>query len=308
MLASFQEALFGLDPDDINYKIFYENVSKSISFELILSRFEPGYTLYAYFMANAVGASYEEFVLVSAILSISIKLYCFAKLKRPVIVAALYLFSLFFMLELVQVRFALSLSFALLGVELWRRSQTTASIIFLFLAASVHYSVVIFIAFSVLPHIFLQALNRKHILIFLTSMIGLLAIIRDGSFVVDYVSSYNPLIRTYLLNQGGGDLNPINAQSLLFSLLIILGLFKWNNMTIFARRYYLFSLFSLSLYFVFLNSPVIASRVIEASTIAQIYWVTQGLGRSRAGVEIILLTFFSLFRFLDLLIFTELFI
>lgn len=306
VIASYQPYLFGMDPDDLNYLAFYLNIKDDAAEALEYSRFEPGYSAYVYIFSSVLDLGYENFVLLSALLSISLKFYCFASLRRPALVAGVYTLSLFALYELVQVRYALALSFVLLGIKLDLDGRRHVSAFFYVLAVTFHYATLALIVFVIFPSALTERIGRRELFLFLAAAFAVLPLLRAEKFS-DFVSGYAPLYRVYFMNYDSFLLNPINAQTVAFSVLVIIGLLRWEALSAMRRSLYLYSLCCLATYFVFLQSPVIASRFIEASTIGHIYWATQEPRIRRATLELTVILVFSIFYAGKLMLFSDMF-
>lgn len=211
---------FGDSPDLPNYLYYYNTIGPF--FDLANSRFEYGFQFLAWSWSN-LGLGYTSlFVLLSGF-SLGCKFYLFERyLSSPVMAAVSYILAFYLLHEYTQIRAAVGIAFALLGVHALLGRRWIAFAFFTILGILFHYSMV------VMP---LVALGSRQIKGRAVVVLGALVLIAGSTvlpavqqLIVDLFSALNPLTTAYVYN----DLNTDSANILSFASIMTVGILGWT--------------------------------------------------------------------------------
>lgn len=218
-LAAGQQWL-GDSPDLPNYLSYYNTIGPF--FDLANSRFEYGFQFLAWSWSN-LGFGYTSLFVVLAGFSLGCKFYLFERyLASPVMAAASYVLAFYLLHEYTQIRAAVGIAFALLGIHAMLGRRWVAFTLFTILGILFHYSMV------VMP---LVALGSRQIKGRAVVIVGALILVGGSTIlptvqqlIIDLFSALNPLTTAYVYN----DLNADSANILSFASVMTLGILGWK--------------------------------------------------------------------------------
>lgn len=264
--------LFGVSRDYTNYDSFFSTARRfAFDFEFLeTTRIEPIFTFLTWLSASFTKNNlliYSFFVC----LSLWVKGIAVSQVRNswPVMffVALFYGARFFPLLEMTQIRAALSSSFLLLAMKYSLTRHKKKSIFFSAISMGFHMSSSIAI-----PFVFLKKTPRRSY-IFLISL-GILAtslFLKD--FLIEVLSAHLKVIAMYA-SQGstgfGERVNPVNSAILLDMAMIAITFLFWNKSTLVMRRMVFLQVIGLMVFWSFHNYAVLAHRWRE---LISVFWV-----------------------------------
>lgn len=261
LIAGFR--LFGWANDTSNY---YEMaINQDV---ILLSKKELFFKFLIFINTKLFYRNFTSFLLIFALLGVSIKLYAFTKLSPiPILSIILYILSYFWLHEYIQIRAGVATGIFLLATKDLSEGNTRKYFIKTFLAIMFHWSSIVLI-----PLYFLvRKMSIKLIALFPALGIFLYLIGFDFNILIDYVlniSGIDPAL--YYMYAGYKNeinvFNPIAVSYLLIFLGITLLLFR-NRYSFSEYEVTLYKIFSIGIFIFFLTSllhaPVVAFRLLE---------------------------------------------
>lgn len=264
--------LFGVSRDYLNYSNFFSTVrALNFSFEIFhMTRFEPLFT----FLSSVFVSLTESNLLVYALLvffSLWIKSIAILQTThswRIIFIICLFYAARFFpLLEMTQIRAAISSSFLFFAFYFSLREQRKWSILMSFLSVGFHMSSVIVIPFV----LFITPPRRLYV--FFISMAFLITGFFLKDILIGILSSHFRVIALYASRGAAGfgeQVNPINSAVILDFAMIITALYFWNNSTVLMRQMVFLQIISLMIFWSFYNYGVFAHRWRE---LISVFWV-----------------------------------
>lgn len=262
---------FGIDPDYQAYKHLYTIIDK-VRFDEIEEINDRGFLIFIFF-AKTLDISFDFFLWFVCFSSLMIKVFCVAKKSPESTVYFILFYSMTFFLlhELVQVRIAIAISLFYLVLNFSMFDTWKNRFVYLFIgiiAASFHLSV---------GFLFFIPIIKVRLRLFLACLLFFVFVVNNSLFygnLSEYLSNYSNVgidIISYLneLNGSTDNLSILNSANLFTFMFLILSLCLHNKMEVTdAEQYVLdlnikFLMFSLVLFFLFSNSPVVAYRMSE---------------------------------------------
>jgi len=210
---------FGDSPDLPNYLLYYQTIGPF--FDLANSRFEYGFQIVSW-LWSSLGLGYESLFVVMAGVSLGCKFYLFERyLRSPILAAVSYILGFYLLHEYTQIRAAVGIGFALLGIHAMLQRRWWMFAVFTIAGILFHYSMI------VMPLVALGARQIKGRVVIIAGALILVA----GStilpalqqLIVDVFSQFNPLTTAYVYN----DLNADGANILSFASVMTVGIIVW---------------------------------------------------------------------------------
>ncbi len=255
----------GLDRDSITYA----NIIQSYK-DINLLALEPAFWVIKWFNDIFFNGNVRTFLLIYAILGVSIKFLAIKRLsKLPWLSAGVYLSSYFILDEMTQIRAGVATGFFLLSIPDIYNRNFTKFILKALLAFSFHYSAIL-----MFPLYFLHP-KKLNIAYFLVPIVGLISAYFDLSkTLLSSLANLAPnflayKINTYLTLLELGEHSEINIVNFYYSSLLLLTYFGFflyikikikNDYDILFLKILALSLFS---FYFFSDIPVFAFRVSE---------------------------------------------
>lgn len=210
---------FGDSPDLPNYLFYYQTIGPF--FDLANSRFEYGFQIISWLWSN-LGLGYESLFVLMAGVSLGCKFYLFERyLRSPILAAVSYILGFYLLHEYTQIRAAVGIGFALLGIHAMLGRRWWMFVVFTIAGILFHYSMV------VMP---LIALGARQIKGRVVIIVGALILVAGSTvlpaiqqLIVDVFSQFNPLTTAYVYN----DLNADGANILSFASVMTVGIIVW---------------------------------------------------------------------------------
>lgn len=216
------QQLLGDSPDLLNYLAFYNSIGPFFDYEN--SRFEYGYQFFAW-LAVRIGLDYFAFTTVLVSVSLACKFYLFERyLASPLLAALTYVLGFYLLHEYTQVRAAVGIGFALLGIHAMLERRWVAFAVLSLVGIFFHYSMI------VMPVVALASRQIKGLPILAAGgvvlLVGfaLLSLFREP--LVELASFLNPLASAYIYN----DANVDTANILSFASIMTVGIIGWKTL------------------------------------------------------------------------------
>lgn len=255
--------LFGWANDTANY---YEIVSSQN--ELLLEKKEIAFRIIIFINNFFFDSNFTVFLLIFALLGVSIKMYSLAKLSPlPLLSVILYLLSYFWLHEYIQIRVGVATGIFLLATKDLADKNSKKYFIKAFFAIMFHWSSIVMI-----PIYFLVKCKKLKVYIFLP-IIGIILNIAQVNFslVIELALSalgIDPMIyKMYAGYQNNINVfNVINLSYLLIFYTITAVILTRKNI-LNDYEIVLYKIFSIGIFIFFLvsllNAPVVAFRILE---------------------------------------------
>lgn len=242
--------------DDFGFPIFKGSggiSGKEFIFATVISLFK------------SLGFSFELFIFLVASLSVGIKFYFYKKLSPYFLLSILLYLSMGFSKDLGQIRNALAAAILLFGL----RPLVERSFLKFFLVTLIASGVQIFAISALFAYWLYPVVKNRRYLPYFILLISFSASFFNGiaSRLVHIITIFpGPIankVLGYYSNAGLLYYNPLNISFLLFGLIFL----RYRKF-IFAQNEYLiglvvYHLFSLCIYFLFFDFPIISSRIFN---------------------------------------------
>ena len=297
--------MFGLDRDYYQYLDGWQELAQGYA-----NRWEPFFSFLATSVQSIFGnESFHVFLFLVAFISLNIKLYLFSKNKHFGLIVFIYLVMLFPLHEMTQVRAALAIAFAYLGLykATFEKSHIIERLLYVILAVNSHISTLVIAPFILMPQI---ANKRSSLLILLLGSSFALLFPILISIMSEYLfeTSTGALLSFYtaldLDELGITKPNPFSMRSITFVILLFIGLYNLRVMPKEALPWFYVSFFGIVSFYSMADFPTIAHRLFELTMISNLVWATALKGKSKI-VSLILLLLFGVYSFAKLFILTD---
>lgn len=266
--------IFGESPDYSQYDGFFDLVRSEGLDVLAVSRFEPGFSIFALglttmFTANVVVYSW---IVIAAMLLKGWAIKTSSSSNQIfVLVAAFYLVRYFPLHELTQLRVACAIALIMVGaIFLWEGKLRYGLLI---CASSVLFQMS---AAAIIPVIFLTVSKRWQVILIATVAFILTSIFTD--LVAGYLAEYIQILNAYQTH-GFSDIkpNPFGIQLLIDWGMIIVALIMWARLTLLMKRVILLELIGMAIFYGGIEFGVIAHRLRESYSVFWIFFIADGL-------------------------------
>lgn len=262
-------SLLGVSRDYLNYDNFFSE-TRNYGFEyLITHRFEPIFCFFSYFFVFMIDNNlliYAFFVIVSLWLKGIVLVKNNVSLCIMFLIIIFYTARFFPLLEMTQIRAALSASFLLLAMQYSMNAKKNMSLLMFTFAVGFHMSSIILLPFL----LYIKTPKRFSILIISIMILFFGFFLKD--LLIELLSEHIKIISIYA-RQGvagfGGRANPINSAVILDVLTIITGLCLWKKSTIQMKHMLFLQIMGLMIFWSFYNYAVFAHRWRE---LVSVFW------------------------------------
>ena len=239
---------------------------------------EPGFII-TNSLFKTIGFSSYTFLFFLSFLSICGKGYFFSKLsKNPVLSLFLYFSFIFLNSEFIQIRWAISILFFILGVLFWLKGKNYKSLLFFLFSPTLHSTSVILLLIFAFTVFFARYLKHRQNIFILVLLSFLLSFIFDISSILlsfvggaegvepRYFSYYIIKLRGYLVNSG----EAISAHVLFRYIATFLVIFTLDymvsikkNVSIDSPSDFLLKLYSVNLAVILIvrSFPILSNRL-----------------------------------------------
>jgi hypothetical protein len=253
---------FGFGRDTSEYLQFYNNLGATP--QLTQFRFEPGFTLAAWFCKTKLGIGYAVFCALIVVSSLALKFRLLWKhTSAPVIAAIIYLMLLFPLHEYTQIRAAFAFALAYTAIDEYLDGKWVAAIMLFVMAVLFHYSAIVLAVGAAL--VLFVSYRPPAIVAALFIMVAAVS-----SFVVSAVArllEHANVVASIYINKTFLYQTPTlySGLNILLFLLIVCGaifLRPWQ-----ARKdgfFFFLSFWALTSYVALFRIPVLAHRIEEA--------------------------------------------
>lgn len=250
ILAFFGALLsYYLSPDTKSYRIIFENAT-------IEGFIDPLFQLYIFFL-NSLYSNFLIFLFITIYFIIILKNFTFKKLSG-ISINVFYLTTFFILHDLIQIRFALGVSFYLLGVYLIHNQQKRAGgILLLIISFLTHFSTITLL----IPH-FILILKLKKSITYLLGLIPIIIILFSNALLVYFEHLMSSKLISYVYQIGYNGLSWGIAKQHLYVIiltLILLLVYRGDK----KKFIILMTILGLSFSIPIGNYPVISSRLFE---------------------------------------------
>lgn len=283
----------GYSPDYLQYDYYFDMARDMSMPDLFGYRFEPGFAVLVKFLTLCVFSNELVFALIScAAIYVKLRSVIFeVSAFGLLLVVILFLFKIFPLQELNQIRAALAVSFLFLFyTELIGRARIYLLLFYFLLSVSFHYSASLLAPFLVLVAL---NLNRSKLFPFALLIFFLLKLLAEA--FVAYLGTAVLVVSSY--NDAG--LENVAASSLISPvffpefLLIFLSFLFWRECSPGMRRIVALQVFGFSFFYALGDFNVFAVRGRE---LFSVFWLVFVVDYERAGLRMkwsILLFVFS---------------
>lgn len=214
ILLGFLAGLRGEDvgKDYLTYQRVFDLYSELKVNDGFLSNFEPGFSFIILLLKRLFTLNYGIWIMLFfSFTSIIIRLYSFSKIAiNPFLVLLFYYSHYFFLHEMTQIRIALASSIFIFGLIYYLRGKKIAYIFFVLIAASFHYSAILYFAVFLIDN---KYFNKVFTIIALCFAIifgiikfPLLTLVNDVN-----IANYSPKVSHYTTVVEAGLADPINV-------------------------------------------------------------------------------------------------
>jgi hypothetical protein len=187
----------GQDKDYLSYVDFYDKLNASLITSLSETRFEPGFVFLGWASKFLLHFDFSLFLLLSASIALSIKIYLLSLRKFTWILLVFYVLILYPLHDMTQIRAAIAMAMTYLAFDFLIKRKWHHAIPLFALGVLFHYSVLIFSPFLLIPLKWLVKQNiassRSTFWLLILSSSTLLLVFFDPSLFFRVSSSLNPM-------------------------------------------------------------------------------------------------------------------
>jgi len=266
--------IFGSSPDYSDYNDFFDLVRSEGLDVLVVSRFEPGFSILALVLTKLFTANVVVYgCIVGAAMLLkgwAINAYSSSQ-KIFIIVAAFYLARYFPLHELTQLRAACAIALMLTGAIVLWKGNLLFGILICSLALTFHMS-----AAAIIPALFLTSTKRWQV-VFIAFVAFVVVFIFSG-LITGYLANLIKILDAYQ-NGGFGENkpNPFSIHLLIDWTMIAVSLIMWNRLTLLMKRIVLLELIGMAIFYGAIDFAVIAHRLREFYSVFWVLFVVDGL-------------------------------
>ena len=266
--------ILGESPDYSGYDDFFDLVRSEGLDVLVVSRFEPGFSIFAVLLIKLFTTNVVVYGCIVAVAMLlkgwAISAYSSSH-KIFLVVAAFYFVRYFPLHELTQLRVACAIALILVGaIILWIGNLLLGTLI---CASAVlfHMSAV-----AIIPALFLSSSKRWQVML-IAFVVFVLTSIFSG-FLTGYLANYIRILDAYQTG-GFGDVkpNPFAIELLTDWAMIAVSLMMWNRLSLLMKRIVLLELIGMAIFYGAGDFAVIVHRVREFYSVLWVLFVAEGL-------------------------------
>lgn len=266
--------IFGESPDYFNYNAFFDLTRREGLNTLAVSRFEPGFSVFAIFLTTLFTSNvvvYSWVVAAALLLKGWAIRACSSSPKIFVAVAVFYFVRYFPLHELTQLRAACGVALILVGaIMIWRGNLYFGTLICVF-ALAFHIS-----GAALIPALFITTFSRWKVI----SIAGVVFVFSFlfSKFVTGYLANFILILDAY---QSGGfeapKPNPFAVQLLIDWGIIIVSLVMWGRLTLLMKRIVLVEIIGMAIFYGAIEFAVVAHRMREFYSVLWVLFAADGL-------------------------------
>ncbi len=293
--------IFGQSPDYSDYSDFFDLVRSEGLEVLVVSRFEPGFSIFALVLTTLLTTNvvvYSCIVAGALILKGWVIRAYLSSRKLFIFVVAFYFVRYFPLHELTQLRAACAIALILVGAMVLWKGKLLSGILICALAVTFHMSSV-----AIIPALFLPSIKRWQVMS-ITFMVFVLIFIFSG-LITGYLGNVILVFDSYQVVGFGDDRpNPFSIQLLIDWAMIVVSLIMWNRLSLLMKRVILLELIGMAIFYGGIEFAVIAHRFREFYSVFWVIFVTEGLRQKAtelvtSGFVLVSITFYFYIFFLD---------
>ncbi|NOT20483.1 MAG: hypothetical protein HOP24_09490, partial [Sideroxydans sp.] len=265
---------FGESPDYFNYESFFDLVRSQGMNILEVSRFEPGFSIFAVYLTHLFTSNvivYSWIVATAMLLKGWVINVHTTNLKIFLLIAVFYVVRYFPLHELTQLRAAIAIALVMVGAMFVWQGKLLQGLLICVMAPFFQMSVAI-----IIPALLLSV-SKRWLAILIVSVAFILTSIFTG-VVTGYLGDYIKILDAYQ-NQGFFDEkpNPFAFQLLIDWGMIIVALVMWNKLTLLMKRIILIELIGMAIFYGGIEFGVIAHRIRELYSVFWVFFIADGL-------------------------------
>lgn len=301
-IAAFQP--FGLSPDYENYEIFFQDARDDFWGLADETRFEPAFVYLTGVLVKALNV--DVFVYgVMVFISVALKSYFIHRMSLgyfALVALVFYLFKIFPLHELTQLRAALAAAFVIGACFFVWSGRPWHGLLMCVPAFLFHYS-----SLMVFPFLFVPRVEREKALVIPFCIFLLLFVIVQ--YVVVMLEGFVPVFQSYeSLNYGGEVVNPWSIVMWPEFFMILAAMFFWRDLTDVMRRIVVLQLIGFAIFYAAIQFPVVAARGREMFSVLWVLFVGQGFASTlRVKISIIAFVIFSIIVSINLYLILDFF-
>jgi hypothetical protein len=261
---------FGEGRDYLGYLEFYETFFSDDPFSEM--RMEIGYVLAAWLFRHVLELDYAWFALSLVATALGLKFLLIWRITSAPLYATVAYAMLFYPVhEYTQIRLAVALGFAYLGLHEAFRRRIWLALLLLAAGLSFHYSVALLIGCALI-YAFLR--NPVRGLLPLLICLAVAWIATAGLAFIDLLQAVNPFAEAYLANlEDAPAPTLLSVSNLLYlaALLVAPFVLPWRSGEF--ALHYLLTAAALVAFVLLLDIPVFAHRIKELLAVSAVFWV-----------------------------------
>jgi len=266
--------ILGQSPDYSSYDDFLNLVRSEGLDTLAVSRFEPGFSLFSFFLTTlfATNVVVYSWIVVAAMLLKGWAIHAYSSSQKIfIVVAAFYLVRYLPLHELTQLRAACAIGFLMVAATLLWNGNRLYGLLACVTALLFHMS-----AAAIIPALFLPPPKRWQVIFI--AIVTFVLTFMFSSFLTDYLANFIQIIESYE-TQGFGELepNPFAIQLLIDWAMIAVSLVMWNRLSLLMRRIIILELLGMAIFYGAIEFPSIAHRIREFYSVFWVFFVADGL-------------------------------
>ena len=293
-IAAFQP--FGLSPDYENYEIFFQDARDDFWGLADKTRFEPAFVYLTGVLVKAL--SVDVFVYgVMVFISVALKSYFIHRMSFgyfALVALVFYLFKIFPLHELTQLRAALAAAFVMGACFFVWNGRPWHGLLMCVPAFLFHYS-----SLMLFPFLFMPRVEREKALVIPFCIFLLLFVIVQ--YVVVMLEGFVPVFQSYEMNYGDDAVNPWSIVLWPEFFMVFAAMFFWRDLTDVMRRIVVLQLIGFAIFYGAINFPIISVRGREFFSVLWIFFIGQGtMSTPLVKMAILIFVFSSLVISVDL--------
>lgn len=267
--------VFGESPDYSQYEYFFDLVRSEGLDVLIYSRFEHGFSIFAFVLTTlfTINVVVYSLIVVAAMLLKGWAISAYSSSKNIFLVVTIFYLVRYFPLhELTQIRGACGISLTLAGaIFLWKECFFRG-ILLCALAVTFHMSTM-----AIIPMFFLVKLTKRKRIIFIATVVFILIYTYTEKFSGYLANSITVFDNYQTAGYGDTRPNPFAVQLLIDWAMIFAAFILWDKLSQLMKRIILLQLIGMMIFYGGFDFPVISHRIRELYSVFWIFFVAHGL-------------------------------
>ncbi|NTW33706.1 MAG: EpsG family protein [Bacteroidetes bacterium] len=304
VLAGYK--IFGESRDYYNYSYFFDEYRYPMQ-----TRMEPGFVGLVYLIKIILKSNIQLLLFMVSCIGLGMKMLIISRYRNWIIMILWYLFLLYPLHELTQLRLAVGSAFLYWSIYYFSEGNRRNGHAMMFISSLFHYSCLVLYPLMLLAErvqgnsVKKSLINFAVLILFVSSFMFW----NDNAGFVSLFRNFNPMLDRYV---GDASLyydipTIVNSKTVVTIFLIMIGFKFYKKIGTSHRLWFWVSVYGITMYYLLNRIPVLSQRIYEMTMFSYLIWVFDLPGIYR-HVGVAAFTVMIIYLFIDMVYYKSYFL